>query len=105
MNLTTEEAKRAVTSIKFLPNGKRSLTAALPHFDFQRISTRDMIDQLDNAGSMVFVLVETRECLENINAIASLGGVKVLLVGANDLSLELGVLGEFEHRTFQTTLE
>ena len=63
------------------------------------------MQQLDSAGSTVFIMVETRECLENIDAIAAIEGVDVLLLGANDLSLELGILGEWEHLKFQTALE
>ncbi|KEF57880.1 uncharacterized protein A1O9_05801 [Exophiala aquamarina CBS 119918] len=102
---TLEEAKQAVASTKFPPEGKRSLTAALPQFDFQRVSPTDVIQQLNQFGSTVLLLIETKESLDNIEAIASLDGIDVLLVGANDLSLELGVLGEWEHPTFQSALE
>ena len=63
------------------------------------------MQQLDSTGSTVIILVETAECLKNIDAIADVGGVDVLLLGANDLSLELGILGEFEHTKFQEALE
>ncbi|KAI1618770.1 Pyruvate/Phosphoenolpyruvate kinase [Exophiala viscosa] len=102
---TAEEARMAVSSTKFPPKGKRSLTAALPHFHFQKIGAADLVQQLDSTCSTVFIQVETRECLENIEAIAAVDGVDVLLVGANDLSLELGVLGEWEHQTFQAALK
>ncbi len=42
--------------------------------------------------------------LDNIDALAALEGVDVLLVGANDLSLELGILGEWESPIFQSAL-
>lgn len=90
---------------KFPPEGKRSLTAALPQFDFQRVAAKDVIQQLNRSGSTVLLLIETKESLDNIDAIAALDGVDVLLVGANDLSLELGVLGEWEHPIFQNALE
>jgi 2-keto-3-deoxy-L-rhamnonate aldolase RhmA len=100
-----EEVKSAVSATKFPPKGKRSLTAALPQFDFQRIAAKDLMQQLNSAGSTVFIMVETVECLENIDAIAAVEGVDVLLLGANDLSLELGILGEWEHAKFQNALE
>ncbi|QKX61854.1 uncharacterized protein TRUGW13939_09010 [Talaromyces rugulosus] len=102
---TVEEAKSAVSATKFPPKGKRSLTAALPQFDFQRIAAKDLMQQLNSAGSTVFIMVETVECLENIDAIAAVDGVDVLLLGANDLSLELGILGEWEHAKLQNALE
>lgn len=101
----SEEAKQVVAYTKFPPKGKRSLTAALPQFDFQRVAAKDVIQQLNRSGSTVLLLIETKESLDNIDAIAALDGVDVLLVGANDLSLELGVLGEWEHPIFQNALE
>lgn len=90
---------------KFPLKGRRSLTAALPQFDFQRIGAKDLMQQLDSVGSTVFIQVETKECLENIDAIAAVDGVDVLLLGANDLTLELGIHGEWEHPRFQAALE
>ena len=43
--------------------------------------------------------------MENIDAIAAVEGVDVLLLGANDLSLELGIMGEWEHAKFQAAVE
>jgi 2-keto-3-deoxy-L-rhamnonate aldolase RhmA len=103
--LWVDEAEQAASCTKFPPRGKRSLTAALPHFGYQRIAARDVIQQLDGCGSTVFILVETSECLDNIEAIASVEGVDVLLLGANDLSLELGILGEWGHERFQDAIK
>jgi 2-keto-3-deoxy-L-rhamnonate aldolase RhmA len=61
--------------------------------------------QLDAQGSTVFLMIETQECLQNIDQIASVPGVDVLLVGANDLSLELGILGQWDHPKFRGALE
>ncbi|KAI9154674.1 Phosphonopyruvate hydrolase [Paramyrothecium foliicola] len=101
---TVGEAKDAVSSMKFPPQGKRSLTAALPHFNYQRMGAKAVMEQLDRIGSTVFIMVETVECLSNIDSIAAVEGVDVLLLGANDLSLELGILGEWEHVRFQAAL-
>ena len=62
------------------------------------------MSELTAAGSTVFLMVESRECVRNIEEIAAVPGVDVLLVGSNDLSLELGVLGEWDHPTFMGTL-
>lgn len=53
----------------------------------------------------MFVLVETKSCLENIDAIAAVEGVDVLLFGASDLSMELGIIGEWDHVAFRAALE
>jgi 2-keto-3-deoxy-L-rhamnonate aldolase RhmA len=43
------------------------------------------------------VMVETRAALENVEEIASVDGIDLLLVGTNDLSGDLGIPGEYSH--------
>lgn len=50
-------------------------------------------------------MVETAAAVANIDAIAAVPGVDVLLIGANDLSLELGVQGEWDSYIFRDALE
>lgn len=64
----------------------------------------DSMRELDSTGSTVFLMVETKECVENIEDIAALPGADVLLVGSNDLSHELGVLGQWDSDIFQKAL-
>lgn len=40
---------------------------------------------INNVDSTVIVMIETPQALENIDAIAAVGGVDILLLGANDL--------------------
>jgi 2-keto-3-deoxy-L-rhamnonate aldolase RhmA len=100
----SDDARSAISTTKFPPRGKRSLTAAVPQFEFQRVGAKEVIKQLDSIGSTVFIMVESVECLDNIDVIAALEGVDVLLIGANDLSLELGILGEWDHWKFQDAI-
>lgn len=104
LTVHVEEAREAVRCTKYPPRGNRSLTAALPQFSYQRTDAKELMQQLDMTGSTVFIQVETKECLANIDAIAAVGGVDVLLLGANDLSLELGILGEWHSPIFQDAL-
>lgn len=97
----TAEAENAVAVTKFPPQGTRSLTAALPHFHFERVGAKDVISQLNSVGSTVFVMIETPEAVDNARQIAAVDGVDVLLLGANDLSLSLGIFAEWEHPMFQ----
>ncbi|KAH8895577.1 Pyruvate/Phosphoenolpyruvate kinase [Thozetella sp. PMI_491] len=101
---SAEEAQEAVACMKYPPRGNRSLTAALPQFYFQRIDAKELMQEIDSLSSTVFVMVETKQCLESIDAIAAVEGVDVLLLGCNDLSLELGILSEWEHPEFQKAL-
>ncbi|KAH6669753.1 Pyruvate/Phosphoenolpyruvate kinase [Plectosphaerella plurivora] len=102
---TAEEARNAVAMTKFPPHGTRSLTAALPHFQYRRVAAKDVIGQVNAVGSTVFVMIETAEALKNAKEIAAVEGVDVLLLGANDLSLSLGILGEWDHWKFSEALK
>jgi len=83
----------------------RSLTAGLPHFQYCPTSPVESMTQLDAFGSTVFLMVETVSAIDNIDEIASVPGVDVLLIGANDLSLELGIQGEWDNSIFKDALE
>lgn len=49
-------------------------------------------------------MIETKESVDHIDEIASVQGADVILVGSNDLAIELGVPGEFNSNTFREAL-
>ncbi|EGX94842.1 Pyruvate/Phosphoenolpyruvate kinase [Cordyceps militaris CM01] len=100
-----DEAEAAVRACKFPPRGKRSFAAALPHFHYQRTDAAEAMQWLDEVASTVIVMIETAEALANVDGIAATPGVDMLFVGATDLAIELGVVGQWEHVKFQTALQ
>lgn len=50
-------------------------------------------------------MIETKESVDHIDDIASVEGADVILVGSNDLAIELGVPGQFNSNTFRDALE
>src|ERR1044072_7451015 len=50
-------------------------------------------------------MIETSEALESLDAIASVPGVDVLLVGPSDLSIELGVPLDYQCDHYQRALD
>ena len=82
---TAEEARHAVSGCRYPPHGKRSygpLRAALSvgSPDPERLA----------AGALCFVMVETRQGLDNVEEIAATPGLDGIYVGPSDLSLGLG---------------
>jgi 4-hydroxy-2-oxoheptanedioate aldolase len=82
---SAEEARRAVSGCRFPPHGQRSygpLRAALTvgSSDPERLA----------AGSLCFVMVETRHGLDNVEEIAATPGLDGVYIGPADLSLGLG---------------
>jgi 2-keto-3-deoxy-L-rhamnonate aldolase RhmA len=65
---------------------------------------RDYLDAVNN-GLVIVPMIETNQSLENLDAIASVPGVDVLLVGPSDLSIELGVPLDYSCNTYQRALD
>jgi len=51
------------------------------------------------------VMIETPKAVANADAIAAVPGIDVLLIGTNDLSMELGHPGELAHAEVQGAYE
>ncbi|KAK1976395.1 HpcH/HpaI aldolase [Colletotrichum cereale] len=100
-----EDAMAAVSICKYPPRGKRSITGQLPLFSLKATPQDQIISQTNAHGSSAFLIIETRESVENIDEIASVEGADVLLVGSNDLAIELGVPSQFESPVFKEAME
>ncbi|KAI0198962.1 Pyruvate/Phosphoenolpyruvate kinase-like domain-containing protein [Astrocystis sublimbata] len=102
---TRRDAEAAVSISKYPPWGKRSMTGQLPTFGLRPTPTDKVVVESNAEASSVLLMVETKESVSNIEDIASVEGVDVLLIGSNDLSIELGVPGLFKSDEFRSALE
>ena len=93
---TVEEAQHAVSICKFPPTGRRSVAGGYPMFNFSNKPLSDVTNHL-NHETLVAVMIETEEGLENIEKIAAVPGIDVIHVGTNDLLTSMGLTGEFDH--------
>lgn len=91
------DAQQVVHAAKYPPVGERGVTGALPHLHFQSFPAAETIDAFNNA-MMVVVMIETTEALSEIDAIAAVPGVDLLLIGTNDLCASMGIPGQHEHK-------
>jgi 2-keto-3-deoxy-L-rhamnonate aldolase RhmA len=101
----TGDAQAAVGISKYPPQGTRSMTGQLPVFSLVRHPLETVIRETNETPSVVTLMIETAESIENVDEIARVPGVDVLLVGSNDLSIELGVPGQFESSKFRSALK
>jgi len=92
---SADEALAAVRAVKHAPLGRRSLAGAAAQLHYRPYPPDQTVRALDHA-SMVVAMVESRSGLDSADAIAAVEGVDMLLVGANDLSVELGVAGQMD---------
>ena len=92
---TAEEARHAVEQCRFPPAGSRSVGASFPQYDCRSVPLAQCVAEI-NAQTLVVVMIETLEGLENAEAIAKIEGVDVLHVGSNDLLANMGKPGKFD---------
>jgi 2-keto-3-deoxy-L-rhamnonate aldolase RhmA len=92
---TAAEARQAVDVCKFAPLGKRSVTGGYPMFDYAAMPLSQSVPIL-NEATLVGVMIETVEGLENVEEIAAVPGIDVIHVGTNDLLVNMGMAGQFD---------
>jgi 2-keto-3-deoxy-L-rhamnonate aldolase RhmA len=85
-------AEQAVKSCKYPPQGIRGYGPGLATSRWG-MSGSDYA-KFANENVLVVVIIEQKQAIDNIEAIASVPGIDVLFIGANDLSYSLGVGGK-----------
>ena len=99
------EAASIVRWMKYPPEGARGVALGIAHDNFSAGAT-PVAQRLKQANEQTtsFVLIETREGVENADAIAATPGVDCIWVGHFDLSASLGIPGEFNHPDYRAAL-
>lgn len=93
---TPDEARAMVNAFKFQPVGHRSIAGGYPQFGFAPAAVKDVVTGLNDA-TLVVAMIETPRAVENAEKIAAVPGIDVLLMGTNDLCLEMDIPGQLEH--------
>jgi 2-keto-3-deoxy-L-rhamnonate aldolase RhmA len=92
---TPEQAKAMADAFRFPPVGHRSIAGGYPHFGFAPTPTAEVVKGL-NEATLVIAMIETPLAVENVEKIAAVPGIDALLIGTNDLALEMGIPGQIE---------
>lgn len=104
---TAEQVRRIVEYGKYRPLGERGLAgAAGSDFWMAECASMGLPAYLAHANSetMLIPQCETLECLEELDAIASIPGVDGIFVGPMDLSSAMGIPGQVEAPVFREAL-
>jgi 2-keto-3-deoxy-L-rhamnonate aldolase RhmA len=96
---SADEARRAISCIKYPPEGIRGAAFSIAHDDYAPGPVPAKLDEANRRTSLV-ALIETPDGVEDVDAIAALDGVSCLFIGHFDLSLAMGIPGEFDHPEF-----
>lgn len=92
---TADDARAMVNSFRFAPLGRRSIGGAYPQFGFAAAPATEVVSKL-NEATLVVAMIETPTAVANAEQIAAVKGIDVLLMGTNDLCLELGIPGKLD---------
>jgi 2-keto-3-deoxy-L-rhamnonate aldolase RhmA len=99
-----EEVRHIVNSMKYHPAGKRGVALQVAHDRYRPGTVADKFTA-SNARTTLFCQIETAEGVENAEQMAAIDGVDCLWVGHFDLSVSLGIPGEFDNPKFKQAIE
>ena len=88
--------RQAIGWTKFPPVGTRGFGVSAALLDYQPHSFPEIIAHA-NAQTLVVVQFESDAALARVDELLAVPGVDVAMIGPADLSIALGVPGEFEH--------
>lgn len=104
---TAEDAKHAVSLCKYPPQGRRGVGPGRPiHYGLE--DPRGYLNAA-NENTIVALMIEEPEAVENLEAIAAVPGIDIFNMGPWDLSTAYGYLIEERHplvvKAFENALE
>lgn len=100
---TAAEAARVVDSCRYYPDGHRGAAFAIAHDDFRAGDVAAKM-RAANEAMICCMLVETATGVQNIDSILAVPGVDLIWVGFLDLSLSMGIPGQYAHPDFKAAL-
>ena len=99
-----ELLERAISWTRFPPEGVRGYGLQPTHVGYEAVGMPDIIAH-SNANTMVVLQIETKTALERIDELLSVPKIDAVMIGPADLSISLGVAGQFESPTLVAAIE
>jgi 2-keto-3-deoxy-L-rhamnonate aldolase RhmA len=96
------DARAAVESARYEPGGRRGACPCVPSAAFGTVPWQEHRAHADEP--LVWLLIETPEAIEKIEAILA-AGPDAIALGPFDLSLAMGLDGRFDHPRVQEALD
>jgi 4-hydroxy-2-oxoheptanedioate aldolase len=102
---TREEAEAAVAACKYFPEGQRGIFSGGRPAEYGIGGTTQEYVAKANANTLVCLMLEEVEAIDNISEIVTVKGVDVLFIGSGDLSTSMGYPGQQAHPEVQAVME
>jgi 2-keto-3-deoxy-L-rhamnonate aldolase RhmA len=91
---TAADAREMVEAFRFPPVGHRSTGGPCAQFGYRPPPAGEM-QRILNEELMLVPMIETATAVDNAEAIAAVPGIDALLIGSNDLTLDMGIPGQY----------
>jgi 2-keto-3-deoxy-L-rhamnonate aldolase RhmA len=91
-----EQVRKIIDCTKYKPVGNRGLAPLRAHANFSKVNVPDFMREA-NENTMIVIMVEDDNAIENIEDLLSEEGVDVAFMGTMDLSQNLGIPGQVRH--------
>jgi 2-dehydro-3-deoxyglucarate aldolase/4-hydroxy-2-oxoheptanedioate aldolase len=101
---STDLLARAISWTKFPPLGIRGYGISGVQVDYERVSFAEIIEHM-NANTMVVLQIETKRAVDMRDELLSVPGIDAVMIGPADLSISLGVPGDFQHPKMVEAME
>ena len=101
---SAKEARAILDCMKYHPKGKRGVALGVAHDGYTGGNVAEKLARA-NERTTLFCQIETAEGVKNADEIAALDGVDCLWVGHFDLSVSLGIPGQFENPKFTKAID
>ena len=102
---TAQEARASVDAVKYYPGGHRGIfSRSRPAGYGFSGSTADYV-KAANANTLVCLMLEEVEAIENLGDLVRVDGVDVYFIGSGDLSQSMGYPGQQTHPEVQAQME
>ena len=104
---SVEQAKKVVEYGKFSPIGKRGFCPSRKDYWGYSNGNQpiDVSMKHENEETLLILQCETVGCLENIETIVAMDGVDGIFIGPFDLSISMGIPGQFNNPEFLKAIE
>lgn len=97
---SAEQARFIVSCTRYPPEGRRGAAFGFAHDDFEGGDVRDKMRTI-HERTFVIAMIETREGLADVEAIAATPGIDALWLGHFDLTNFLGIPGDFANPVYR----
>ena len=96
--------EEALSWMRFPPEGKRGYGVNSTMIDYEGRSFPDIIAH-QNLNTLAVVQFETITAMQRADELLSLKGMDIAMVGPADLSISLGIPGQFDHPRLLSTVD